>query len=102
MAPIDQHLPPCCSVPYLHRTIVACGGDACSIGRPGHRLHSIPMAMIGNDTEAVRGVPYAHRLIIACGSNVCTPGRPCYSRDAARMTATDIAGRSLWLWLWRT
>src|SRR5260370_41817914 len=98
MAPIGQDMLPCCSLPDLHRAIVACRGATPAIGRRGHGLHSIPVAAIGDDAGTLGGVPHEHGLIIACGSDLCSPRRPGHGCDPAGMTGTDMARGFLWFW----
>src|SRR5258708_6782320 len=86
------------NIPYLNGFIFACRGDTPAIGRPGHGLHSIPVAAIGDDAGTLRGVPHAHGLIIACGSDLCSPWRPGHGCDPAGMTGTDMTRGFLWFW----
>ena len=52
----DMHA--CESIPYLRTAVIACGGDAFSVRRPGHVKYCIAMTLIGIDTIASRSIPH--------------------------------------------
>src|SRR5260370_30483477 len=63
-------------LPQLHRKIIARGGEARPIGRPGYSIYAVRMAAIGSDKVAGSSIPDLYTLIGASGGHALPIGRP--------------------------
>src|SRR5260370_22024405 len=63
-------------LPQLHRKIIARGGEARPIGRPGYSIYAVRMAAIGADKVAGSSIPDLYTLIGASGGDARPIGRP--------------------------
>src|SRR6266702_2957791 len=77
-------------MPYLHTAIIACGGDAFSVGRPGHVKYSIAMPIIGIDMIASSSIPHLHGMISAGRGDALAIRRPCDSAYVIRMATVHV------------
>jgi len=57
------------SLPHLHCCIIARGGDAGAVGRPGYGIYAAGMPAINADKAACSGMPDLHNLVGACGGD---------------------------------
>src|SRR6266478_576648 len=64
------------ALPHLHRKIIARGGNARPIGRPGYSIYAVRMAAIGADKVAGSSIPDLYTLIGASGGDARPIGRP--------------------------
>lgn len=72
-------------VPQPHRPVAAGGGQASPIGRPGHPVDLVGMAVQRGERPNVRGVPEADGPVLTAGSQPAAIRRPRHALDAARV-----------------
>src|SRR5579859_5704708 len=73
--------------PDLHRIIVACRGDACAIGRPGHLIYPIRMPFVNVDLAGIGCIPDLYCPIITPRSEPLTIRRPGHCPNGLCMPA---------------
>ena len=76
MAVIGKDMRPVVGIPHLYSGIIAAGGDAGAIGRPGNGRNYIGMPTIDEKELSSVGFPDMYSPVSAPGCNAGAIGRP--------------------------